>query len=203
MENIAREFFKPEKPNLGDMEDKMLFFIDNYPNMIRKYRIMMKQHVEVQKRKEQAQIDLQELRKQIEEIESSGKTLSEQEKLEIEMRKDYLSALREEDGIIYYYGEPMNYDVESALIIKYQLLFKYIEMADSSIRKRVGKTTSSVVGLATRPLSSVLKFSLKRSKNKNIKMALKDAKKLIDELPEKMRNKVTSSIDVDLKRHVP
>ena len=142
--SIAYEFFKENEVNPGNMEDKIIFFIDHYSDFLYYYRVISIQHAATKAKKEKAHQDLQEHRERIEKIKKSGRELNENEKLSLQERTEYLEALREEDDTIYFRGEPMEFNQVTRILINYQKMFKYIEIIDHVGRTKIASAAKSM-----------------------------------------------------------
>jgi len=129
MEKIARDFYSEEKIQFSGIEEQITFFIDNYPEIMRKFRMAKECNENVKRRKEWANAELKILRRRIEELQKSAKHLTEREKIEIEERQNFLQDLRERDETVMYNGKEMTLD-EVTYLFKYRRILSIVEKID-------------------------------------------------------------------------
>lgn len=188
MEKIARDFYKEESINFSSLEEKTIFFIDNYPLIMKKYRLIKKKNEEVKAEKKWAHEELQKLRERMNIINKAKLTLTEQEKIELEETKTFLQNIRDNDQVIIdENGNEIMLD-ETTFFIKYPYLMDKIEKIDFSVRSILYKTITKPIDLIQRPATDYLKYKIKRTKAGWKKEFFKETKRLINNLPVKAKN---------------
>ena len=200
---IASEFLKGEEPVIGDVEDNILFIIDNYGFLLELYRVMQAQEEETKKKKEEAHSELEALRDREEQITKSGKKLNKQERMELEERKKYLMDLREEDDDIYFHGEKLAYTQYTRLILKHQKIFKMIDELDRAGRSKFAVIAQITSTLFLWPTSKMLSITIEQTKNKKVLDLLESSKIVLDGAPQTIKEKIMANMEVDLKKHKP
>lgn len=199
--SFAHEFLKPDKPFEKDMEESIIFIIDNYEEIIKIYRVMQAQNKETKEKKEKAHEDLHSLYEKIEKLKIEKPHLSEQEKITITETKEYLSNLREENDVVYYNGKPLDVDQMTYLMLKHQRIFSVLEQADRKLRKHAASILKGGTKAFLYPLSYFLRLSIKQTKKGDFKDLLKIFKQNIDNIPNVVKDKVLDGLDVDLSFH--
>ena len=200
---VAHDFLKDEHPFSKKSEEALVFFIDNYSELMRIYRVVKTQNEETRAKKNKAHEDLQKLRDRVEALKTSKKKLNEQEKIEIAEKEEYLVKLREENDVIYYRGVPLTYDELSHLVITYQKVFDKLEIVDRKVRTKIASSCKNTSKILLHPFDRMLKFSIRHSKKGLIKDLLKETKKIIRDIPVTIEEVIMSDMNVDLSKHKP
>jgi len=200
---IAYEFFKEQPQQISSIEDQILFFIDHYNDFLTFYRVMMVQHKETKKKKENAHKDLQAFRVEIEQQQKAKKVFTEADKLHIKEKTEYLEALREEDDTIYYCGKPMEFNEVTTLLLKYQKLFKYLESADRAGRTKVASCLKSGSTTLLWPLKTLLKSRISHAGKGKKRDILREVKTLVESIPSNLEKRVLGKMDVNINEHLP
>jgi len=200
--NVAYEFFKKDEPSTGNFEDTLIFFVDHYDDFLTMWRVMQVQHQATKEKKKQAHQELSDLRDKIEELKASKHKFTEQEKIEFEERKEYFTNLREENDIIYYEGNPMDFNQVTNILLKYQKFFELIEQLDRKGRTKLatGFRVGSNIGLW--PVRKMLTLTINCERGE-IKKFLKSTKKYVDNIPLSFEKKILSKMEIDITQHKP
>jgi len=200
---IAYEFFKEQPQQISSIEDQILFFIDHYNDFLTFYRVMMVQHKETKKKKENAHKELQAFRVEIEQQQKANKVFTEADKLHIKEKTEYLEALREEDDTIYYCGKPMEFNEVTTLLLKYQKLFKYLESADRAGRTKIASCLKSGSATLLWPLKTLLKSRIKHTGKGKKRNVLRELKIIVVSIPSNIERRVLGKMDININEHLP
>lgn len=201
--SIAYEFFKDESAFTKGMEDSIIFFIENYGEFLHFYRVMVVQHQMTKEKKEHAHKKLQALRRKVEKLKKQKRELNDAEKLDIEEKTAYFTALREEDDMIYYNGEPMEYNDVTTIILRYQKLFKRIESIDRISRTKSAPILKKAADIVMWPLSKMLDLTIDQTVDDRVLTTLKDVDELVKDFPSLIERSIMNSMDIDVNKHLP
>jgi len=200
--SIAHEFFKDDSTFMNSIEDQIIFFIENYEEYLKTYRVAKCQVDESSKKNKLAHEELQKLRQKTEEIKKSKRQLSDQEKLALREAKAYLSNLREEGDIIYYKGKELPLDQITMTIIKYQNLFSILEKIDRKGRTKMASCVKKGSCTMLNPLKRILSWRIKKSP-KSTKLKLLKVKNILNNIPKNLEKSILNTMEVDLDKHLP
>ena len=201
--NVAYEFFKDEEPNIGN-DSFIIFFIENYNDFMYFYRVINIQCERTKAKQEKAHKALQRLRDHVEKLQKQKHRFTESEREEILQKTEYYEAIREQPDVIYFNGEPMEHNYVSHIILKYKWAFKSLEKIDRKGRSKLATLIGGGSKYALWPLRKMLKLTMKNGRcSDTVYETINDLHDFVDEVPDKIKKKCRSKIDVDIHSHIP
>lgn len=187
--DFTSDFFKSSTTlqNFG-MEDTINFLIDNYAEIIDRYRMISKQNNDLLLEKKEAKENLDNLREEKKQIRLSRRELSQAEKVEMaEKEKSYKDTIKLTKHAIDEKGEVIEYDHITRFITKNRYLFKGIDNVDKRARKGLGKLAEKGGSLAVWPLKRSLFEALVNVDDPNVEEILEGAIEYVGGIPDELK----------------
>jgi hypothetical protein len=200
MSEFAYRFFKEEIFN-GNVEDNLDIIIDNYSEALEMYRVMKIQTEENKRLQKEAHKALKDIWDKESKISSSDKELTEQEKLELEEKKEFLKKQREQEVSMYYKGNKIEYNELTHVLIKYEKYLEHVEKADKRGRDIIGSGAKIVSSIGLWPLKKMCRIVANQTENSKVYNALAEAERFIKNIPCNIKSKITKS--VNMEDHLP
>ncbi len=187
--DFTSDFFKSSTTlqNFG-MEDTINFLIDNYVEVIGRYRMISKQNNDLLLEKKEAKEKLDNLREEKKQIRLSRRELSQAEKVEMaEKEKSYKDTIKLTKHALDEKGEVIEYDHITRFITKNRYLFKGIDNADKRARKGLGKLAEKGGSLAVWPLKRSLFEALVNVDDPKVEEIIEGAIEYVGGIPDELK----------------
>jgi len=193
--SLASDFFDSScSYHNGSLEDTINFFIDNYPTVMSRWRMMNKQNDALHQRKLDAKKALDQLLKEKVRIKRNKVNLSDAQKLELaEMENFYKEVLRSTEIAVDRDGEPIEHDYVTYFILKHQRFFNGIDKTDRKAREGIGIAAEKGATGFLWPLKKMLFETMVHTENNDVNELLETGFSMIDSLPKNLRD----AIDLD------
>ena len=189
---IASDFFDSScNYRNGSLEDTINFFIDNYPTIVSRWRMMNKQNEVLQQRQLDAKKALDQLVKEKVRIKRNKIKLTERQKMELtEMEDFYKGVIRSTEIAVDRDGQPIEHDYVTYFIMKHQRFFKGIDKVDRKAREGIGIATEKGAKGFLWPLKKMLFETMANTENETLSELLEDGFNMIDSLPKDLRDEI-------------
>jgi hypothetical protein len=187
--DFTSDFFKSSTTlrNFG-IEDTLNFLIDNYVEVISRYRLISKQNNDLLLKKKEAKENLDKLREEKQQIRLSKREVSHAEKVEMASKENlYKKIIKSTEHAKDEKGEVVEYDHITRFITKNRYLFKGIDNVDKRARKGLGKIAEKGGSLAIWPLKRSLFEALVNVDDPNVEEMLEGAIDYVGGIPDELK----------------
>ena len=184
--------FPEQHWDYGDGEEIIGFISDNYYQMMKIYRLIVRELKEGDEKREEAHQALQKLRDDEERWNRTKKFPQKFNAEEHEARKQYLTDLREAQFDIIYEGKPLPYNKTTHLIMNKMWLFKMLDKADRKARGHIGSAASRVSRKVLWPIIKTWDLAAKGNESKKTKKFARSLVKKLRSIPKDVEERFTN-----------
>lgn len=202
--SVAYQFLNGRE-NFGfyNNEEMINFIVDHYFELMKVYRVMKAQNLATRNKKENAHAALQAVRERKETLD--GSQMTEAQKLTFEETENHLTKLREEDDIHHYYGQPLEQNQLTMLILNHPILMTVLDKIDAVVRTKLAELSVPLVTAILTPVAALTRSSIKQTPPENEKTmnVLRNIRSIVAGAPENVCDRILESLEVNLEEHSP
>jgi len=202
--SIAYQFLNSKESfPFRSTEDMICFIVDNYFELIKIYRVMKTQNLATRNKKENAHAALQAVRERKEFLDA--RQLTDAQKMTFEETERHLTKLREENDVHHYYGEPLEQNQLTMLILNHPILMAVFDKLDKLVRIKTAKISKPLVRGILYPMATLIQSTIEQTPAENAKTinTLKTIRGICAEAPEAVSDLILESLEINLEEHLP